>query len=91
MASPIKLHGVELIDCAKANAKQGVETAANLCGYGQDINGFLEELKTACQQIGVQIDELSDLITSQQTLRQVDLKLRRQANLSYKRRVKGEG
>lgn len=69
MASHTKLHGLELIDCAKANAKQGIETATELCGYGQDINAFQEELKKACRDIGVEIDELSDLITTQQTLR----------------------
>lgn len=68
MASPIQLHGTELIDCAKANAKQGIETATELCGYGQNINAFQAELKKACQDIGVEIDELSDLITSQQRL-----------------------
>jgi hypothetical protein len=70
MASQNKLHGIELIDCAKANAKQGIETATELCGYGQNINAFQAELKKACQDIGVEIHELTDLITTQQTLRQ---------------------
>ncbi|OKH36854.1 hypothetical protein NIES2119_15650 [[Phormidium ambiguum] IAM M-71] len=69
MASQSKLHGIELIDCAKANAKEGIETATKLCGYGQDINTFQEELKQACHDIGVEINELSDLITTQQTMR----------------------
>lgn len=69
MASHNKLHGIELIDCAKANAKEGIETATELCGYGKDINAFQEELKQACRDIGVEINELSDLITTQQTLR----------------------
>lgn len=69
MASPTPLHGIELIDCAKANAKQGLETAAELSGYGQDITTFQQELKQACQNIGVKIEELSDLITDQQTVR----------------------
>lgn len=68
MASPSQLHGIELIDCAKANAKQGIETATELCGYGENINLFQAELKKACHDIGVEIDELSDLITTQQTL-----------------------
>lgn len=70
MASHNQLHGVELIDCAKANAKQGIETATELCGYGQNVNAFQAELKKACQDIGVEIHELSDLITTQQTVRQ---------------------
>lgn len=66
MASQTPLKGIELVDCAKANAKQGSETAAELCGYGRDVGNFSQELKQACQDIGVDIDELSDLITDQQ-------------------------
>lgn len=69
MASPTPLQGIELIDCAKANAKQGIETAAELCGYGEKLSTFKQELKQACQNIGVEIHELSDLITDQQTVR----------------------
>jgi hypothetical protein len=69
MASPTPLHGTDLIDCAKANAKQGIETAAHLCGYGEDINKFKTELQQACHKIGVEIRELSDLITDQQMVR----------------------
>jgi hypothetical protein len=68
MASPTPLQGIELIDCAKANAKQGIQTATELCGYGQDLEGFKRELQQACQGIGVEIVELSDLITDQQTV-----------------------
>jgi hypothetical protein len=68
MASQTPLKGIELVDCAKANAKQGIETAAELCGYGGDMSTFSQELKQACQDIGVDIDELSDLITDQQTV-----------------------
>ncbi|MBW4574808.1 MAG: hypothetical protein KME08_05930 [Aphanothece sp. CMT-3BRIN-NPC111] len=68
MASPTPLKDTELIDCAKANAKQGVETAAHLCGYGQDIATFKHELKKACDRIGVQFNEMSDLITDQQNI-----------------------
>lgn len=68
MASQTPLKGIELIDCAKANAEQGIETAADLCGYGKDLGTFSQELKQACQNIGVDIDELSDLITDQQTV-----------------------
>jgi hypothetical protein len=70
MASSQPLTGIELIDCAKANAQQGIATAAKLCGYGGDLNTFERELKQACQDIGVEVKELSDLITDQQMMKQ---------------------
>lgn len=60
------LQGIELIDCAKANAKQGVKVAAERSGYDDNVGLFRENLNKACQQIGVNIDELEDLITDQQ-------------------------
>jgi hypothetical protein len=68
MASPTPLKGLELVDCARANAKQGIETAAHLCGYGDDLNTFSQELKLACDGMGVTVNELSDLITDQDEL-----------------------
>ncbi|HEY9665592.1 MAG TPA: hypothetical protein V6C91_02245 [Coleofasciculaceae cyanobacterium] len=68
MASSTPLKGLELVDCARANAKQGIETATELCGYGKDINTFSRELKRACDGMGVTITELSDLITDQDNL-----------------------
>lgn len=68
MASPTPLKGLELVDCARANAKQGIETAAELCGYGNNLNTFSNELKQACDQMGVTITELTDLITDQDSL-----------------------
>jgi hypothetical protein len=65
------LKGIELVDCAKANAPQGVLVATELCGYGQDVVTFQQELQQACQDMGVEISELSDLITEQQTVRQM--------------------
>ena len=70
MASPTPLLGTDLIDCAKANAKQGIETASHLCGYGKDISNFQQQLKQACDNIGVEIHELSDLITDQQLVKE---------------------
>lgn len=70
MASSQPLTGIELIDCAKANAQQGITTAAELCGYGSDLNTFDRELKQACQNIGVDVKELSDLITPQHLMQQ---------------------
>lgn len=70
MASSAPLKGIELVDCAKANAPQGTEVAAELCGYGKDLSQFQQELQRACQQIGVEISELKDLITEQQIVQQ---------------------
>ncbi|HBB34169.1 MAG TPA: hypothetical protein DDZ80_21130 [Cyanobacteria bacterium UBA8803] len=70
MAASMPLTGSELIDCAKANAKQGLEIAAQQCGYGNNHIMFEENLKQACQEIGVDIQQLSDLITAQQTVRE---------------------
>ncbi|MUH01570.1 hypothetical protein F7734_58660 [Scytonema sp. UIC 10036] len=65
MASPTPLKGTELVDCARANAKQGIETAAYQCGYGDDLNTFARELRKACEDMNLQVKELSDLITEQ--------------------------
>ncbi|GAB4382991.1 MAG: hypothetical protein Kow00121_44080 [Elainellaceae cyanobacterium] len=69
MAASKPLKGIELVDCAKANASQGVAVATELCGYGQDAAQFQRELQSACEQMGVEINELSDLITEQQIVR----------------------
>ncbi len=60
------LQGIELINCAKANAKQGVAVAAEHSGYDKNVGLFTENLNKACQKIGVDINELDDLITDQQ-------------------------
>ena len=71
MASPTPLQGTELVDCARANAKQGIETAALQCGYGEDLNTFAQQLKQACEQMNLQVKELSELITDQEMLLQL--------------------
>lgn len=70
MSSSTTLKGLELIDCARANAKQGPEVAAQLCGYGTDIDTFQKALQDACHDIGVEISELSDLLKPAAKLRQ---------------------
>ncbi len=65
MSERKQLEGIELIDCAKSNAKQGLEVAAKQSGYQQNLQMFTEKLIQACQEIGVDINELSDLITDQ--------------------------
>lgn len=64
------LQGIELIDCAKANAKQGLTVAAQQCGYGDNISLFRKNLIQACQEIGVDIEQLSDLVTDQQMVKE---------------------
>lgn len=68
MASSAPLKGTDLVDCAKANAKQGIETAAFLCGYGTDLNTFRQELSNACEEMNLQVSELQELITDQDML-----------------------
>ncbi|MCU0523826.1 MAG: hypothetical protein MUF72_03265 [Elainella sp. Prado103] len=68
MAAGNPLTGIELVNCAKANAKQGIATATHLCGYGADFSRFQQALHHACQQMGIEISELRDLITDQQTV-----------------------
>ncbi|MEB3828706.1 hypothetical protein [Phormidium sp. CCY1219] len=65
-----RLEGVELIDCAKASVNQGLEAAARQCGYGDDLSSFERELKKAGQKTGIEINDLTDLITPQQQMKQ---------------------
>ncbi len=62
MAAEQKLSGIELIDCARASASLGEATAARLCGYGHDCQGFMAALKQACADIGVKCEHLTDLV-----------------------------
>ncbi len=65
LSGKMPLSGIDLIDCARANAPSGLETAALLCGYGSDVSGFQEALKQASLQIGLNIKSLNDLINLQ--------------------------
>lgn len=60
------LTGIDLIDCALANAKLGVGVATKQSGYGQDIKQFQQNLQQACQEKGIDVNQISDLITDQQ-------------------------
>jgi hypothetical protein len=62
MASPTPLHGIELIDCAQANAKQGIKVAAYQCGYSNDIDTFQRELTGALTHIGLKNKDFDDLL-----------------------------
>lgn len=71
MSAAQPLYGTDLVDCAKASAKQGLETAAQNCGYGEDIKGFQNHLKTACDEMGISIQGLEDLVTDQQIEKEI--------------------
>lgn len=59
------LQGIELINCAKANAKQRSAISAQRSGYDDNVALFIKNLNKACQQIGVDINEIDDLIPDQ--------------------------
>jgi hypothetical protein len=61
MTSSTPLEGVVLVDCAKANAKYGIDTAAEQCGYGKDVVAFETALKAACSSMGISLKEFADL------------------------------
>jgi hypothetical protein len=65
MSSKVPLQGMDLINCAQANIKQGIEKAAFQCGYGKDDKWFVEALESACKEIGITIHDLTDLGKSQ--------------------------
>jgi hypothetical protein len=67
MTSQVPLHGTELIDCAQANANQGIKIAAHQCGYRDDITTFERELTVATAHIGVKINGFQDLIKIAET------------------------
>ncbi|MGJ3250456.1 MAG: hypothetical protein ACFE0J_04905 [Elainellaceae cyanobacterium] len=69
MVSQTPLQGVELVSCAKANAKYGKAVAARQCGYGEEIETFEKSLQDACEEAGVDVEQLSDLLTPQEMQR----------------------
>ena len=66
MTNQTPLTGIELISCAKASAASGPVAAAKNCGYGDDVEQFRTTLQTACADMGVDIEGVSDLLTEQQ-------------------------
>lgn len=61
MSASAPLKGAELIDCARANGSFGVEIASQRCGYAQ-IETFQQELKQACDSIGVEFQGFDELV-----------------------------
>lgn len=56
------LKDTDLVDCARANGTQGMEVAADLCGYGSNLAGFEQSLKEACDRMGIRYDTFGDLL-----------------------------
>jgi hypothetical protein len=68
MAASEPLTGVTLVDCARANAPQGLAVATQLCGYGEAYDSFQAALRKATDEMGVTFNELSDLLTDQDSI-----------------------
>ncbi|MGL5033079.1 MAG: hypothetical protein ACRC6M_04670 [Microcystaceae cyanobacterium] len=56
------LTGTELLDCARANAAQGLTVTTQLCGYNEDTEAFSLALQTASLEAGLSLDSLHQLI-----------------------------
>lgn len=63
-SSPLK--GTELISCAKSIAIHGADAAAKACGYGDDVAAFEQSLDQACEEAGIHIQGLGDLVNRDQ-------------------------
>jgi hypothetical protein len=64
MASLKPLYGNDLIDCARANVGEGINIAAERCGY-DDLAIFELELRKAANSMGVKIHDFKDLMAVQ--------------------------
>lgn len=68
--NPTPLKGIVLAGYAKANADDGITVVAQKCGYGSNIEQFVEALATACSKSGISNPQLSELMTEQCQLRE---------------------
>ncbi|WP_017302440.1 hypothetical protein [Nodosilinea nodulosa] len=68
MASSSPLTGVILVDCARANATEGLAIATERCGYGDDTAKFQAALRSACSEMNVDIDGLADLVDDEPSI-----------------------
>jgi hypothetical protein len=66
MTNSIPLSGIELVDCARANAKHGLAIASQQCGYDKDYQQFESELQKACKGMGIELDDFTDLLKEAQ-------------------------
>ena len=70
-----RLYGTDLIDCARANGKKGIEVAAERCGYSNDLETFEHELRKACNHIGVELQSFDDLVKTPQDRREQGIEI----------------
>jgi hypothetical protein len=66
MAASKPLVGLDLVDCARANAREGMEVACQNCGYGQDYAEFETKLRQACEDMGIHLSDFTDLLDDPQ-------------------------
>ena len=66
MNSVKPLQGTDLIECVQANAKLGLATVVQQCGYGEDVESFEQNLQQACQKVGINLHKFSDLLKDRQ-------------------------
>jgi pyruvate-formate lyase-activating enzyme len=59
MASSSPLNGAVLVDCARANIQTGIDVAAHQCGYGKDTSAFKSALKSACDEMNIDLQEFA--------------------------------
>lgn len=62
MSASQPLHGTDLISCARASLSLGIAEATQQCGYDQNVAEFQNSLKQACQQIGINLTEMGQLL-----------------------------
>lgn len=58
------LTGEALINCAKANAYQGITAVTQLCGYASDVDGFRSAVKQQMDEMGIESESLQKLIST---------------------------
>ncbi len=55
------LVGKELVNCAKGNAYTGLANTASLCGYASDVDSFVNNVRQAANEMGMEINDISSL------------------------------
>ena len=69
--NPTPLKGIVLAGYAKANAASGLTAAAKRCGYGSDIERFVESLQWVCIEMSIENRALSELMAERSQIREV--------------------
>ncbi len=74
MSQTHPLTGIDLVDCAKANAAQGTDVAASRCGY-DDNESFLHALRQAASAMGIELTSLNDLLADSGTVERAGVEI----------------